>query len=289
MLNHKSDNDTPPADEVAATSKPRSALQNQLNEVIFGTETPAGKRFDIFLIVTILLSVLIVIADSINVFHQRYDLLLTRAEWLFTILFTLEYIARLYCAPHPWRYAKSFYGVIDFLSIIPTYIALIFPAAHYALIVRLLRVMRLFRVLRLLRYSTDANLLLRSIWQSRRRIQIFLFTVVIIATIVGSMMYLIEGQDSGFTSIPQSIYWAIVTITTVGYGDIVPLTYGGKVLASLAMVIGYSIIAVPTGIITAELANELRIERSAKKCDSCGRAGHENDALHCRFCGALME
>ena len=263
----------------------RSPLQNKLNEVIFGTETAAGKRFDIFLIVAILLSVIVVIADSVGFLQQRYNSVLMNIEWFFTILFTIEYGLRLYCSPHSMRYARSFYGIIDLVAILPTYIAFLAPDAHYFLVVRLLRILRVFRVLKLLRYSVDANLLIRSMWRSRRKILIFLFFMLVVATLFGSIMYVIEGPKNGFTSIPQAIYWAIVTITTVGYGDITPVTPIGKALAGFAMVIGYSIIAVPTGILTAELANEMRIDRSGKKCRHCGRAGHESDAAHCRFCG----
>ncbi len=263
----------------------RNRLQNKLHEVIFGTETPAGKTFDLFLIFAILASVVVVLADSINVYSQQHHALLRSLEWFFTILFTIEYIARLYCAPHPLRYARSFYGIVDLLSILPTYLSIFLAGTQYFLIVRLLRVLRLFRVLKLFRYSGEANILIRSLWQSRRKIQIFLFTVLVIATIFGAFMFLIEGPENGFTSIPQGIYWAIVTITTVGYGDISPNTALGKSIAAFVMVLGYSIIAVPTGIITAELANEMRLDRSRKKCDNCGRAGHDQDAMHCKYCG----
>lgn len=266
----------------------RTTLQNKLHEVIFGTETPAGKSFDLFLIVAICLSVLAVIIDSINVFSTRYDTALLIIEWFFTLLFTIEYAARIYCSPHPSRYAKSFYGIVDICSIIPTYLSLFLGGAQYFLIIRLLRVLRLFRILKLFRYTGEANVLVRSMWQSRRKILLFLATVLVIATIFGAFMFLIEGPENGFTSIPESVYWAVVTITTVGYGDISPHTPLGKVIASLVMVLGYSIIAVPTGILTAELANEMRIDRSNKKCGSCGRAGHETDAMHCKFCGETV-
>ena len=266
----------------------RSKLQNTLHDIIFGTESPLGKAFDICLIVAICISVLAVILDSVNLFNQRYDSLLLTLECSFTILFTIEYIARLYCSPHPILYARSFYGVVDILSIVPSYLTMIYSGAQYFLIIRLLRVMRLFRVLKLLRYSGDANILTRSMWQSRRKILIFLFTVMIFAILFGAFMFLIEGPENGFSSIPESIYWAIVTITTVGYGDITPHTPLGKLLASLVMILGYSIIAVPTGILTAELANEIRLDRSNRDCDHCGRSGHDNDAIHCKFCGKIV-
>ena len=265
--------------------QPRSVRQNQLNEIIFGTETTAGKTFDIALIIIISLSSLIVILDSANVLNIGYHRYLITIEWFFTILFSFEYIARLYCSPHPSRYAKSFYGLIDLLSIVPAYLAVIYSGAQYFLILRLLRVLRLFRVLKLLRFAGDANILTRSLWQSRRKILIFLFTVIIFATVFGAFMFVVEGPEHGFDSIPESIYWAIVTITTVGYGDISPQTALGKLLASFVMVLGYAIIAVPTGILTAELANEMRLDRSTNKCHHCGRSGHDNDAMHCKFCG----
>jgi len=264
----------------------RSIYKNKLNEIIFGTETAAGKRFDVFLLVAILSSVVVILLDSTNTFHERYDSTLYKIEWVFTLLFTIEYIARLYCSPHPMRYARSFYGIVDFLSIIPSYIALLFAGAQYFLIIRILRLLRLFRVLKLFRYSSEASLLTRSVWNSRRKILVFLFVMLVFTTMFGALMYIVEGPHNGFTSIPQSIYWAIVTITTVGYGDISPHSPLGKMLASMAMILGYSVIAVPTGIITAELANELRIERTKKHCQHCGRAGHEHDAMHCKYCGA---
>lgn len=266
----------------------RSQLQNTLNEIIFGTETPAGKWFDLVLLVAILLSVAAVLIDSLVNVNQQQQQFLYQVEWFFTILFTIEYIARLYCSPYPLRYAKSFFGIIDFISIVPTYIALYLTSAQYFLVIRLLRTLRLFRILKLLRYSSEANMLLRSMMQSHRKIFIFLFVVVIFVTIFGALMYIVEGAEHGFTSIPQSIYWAIVTITTVGYGDISPHTPLGKALAAMIMIFGYSIIAVPTGIVTAELANELRLERSNKKCGNCGRAGHDADAVHCKHCGSSL-
>lgn len=259
-----------------------------MHEVIFGTETPAGKTFDIFLIFAIVISVIAVLLESVDAVGLRFDAFLRGLEWFFTGIFTLEYIARLYCSPHPARYARSFYGIVDLLSVLPSYLAIFFTGTQYFLIIRLLRVLRLFRVFKLLRYSNEANVLVRALWASRRKIQVFLFAVLIIATICGAFMFLIEGPENGFTSIPQSVYWAIVTITTVGYGDISPHTPGGKLVASFVMITGYAIIAVPTGILTAELANEIRLDRSSKKCPHCGRAGHDIDAMHCKYCGGII-
>lgn len=265
----------------------RSALQNHLNEVIFGTDTTAGKAFDIFLVIAILSSVTVVFFDSSSRFDQVHSTFIT-LEWFFTSLFTIEYLARLYCAPRPMRYATSFYGLVDLLSILPTYLLFFLQGSQYFLIIRLLRILRIFRILKLLKYNSEANLLVTSLIHGRRKIAIFLAVVTIFATIFGALMFIVEGPENGFTSIPQSIYWAIVTITTVGYGDIVPTTYIGKFLSTMVMVLGYSILAVPTGIVTAELANEMRLARDGRRCKHCGRAGHETDAAHCRHCGATL-
>ena len=234
-------------------------LRTKLYDIIFGTDTPAGKLFDVVLIYAILLSV-----------------------------FTLEYLVRIYCSPNRWLYMKSYFGIIDLLSILPSYFGLLFNEAAYLFIIRLLRVLRIFRVLKLVAYLQEANVLVRAIFQSRRKISVFFFVVLIFATIFGSMMYVVEGPDNGFTSIPRSIYWTIVTITTVGYGDITPQTPLGQIIASMAMLTGYSIIAVPTGILTAELANEMRLERELTKCSNCGKRGHERDADYCCRCGSPL-
>lgn len=261
-------------------------LKALLYDVIFGTESRAGKLFDLVLIYAILLSVSAVMLDSIASVRAGYGAYLAIAEWVFTILFTAEYIARVYSSPNPRAYIFSFYGLVDFLSIIPTYLAFFFHGANFLIVVRLLRVLRIFRVLKLVRYVGESNILLDSLINSHRKVFVFFSSVVVLATIIGSLMFLVEGPDSGFTSIPTSIYWAIVTITTVGYGDITPQTVVGKFLATLTMLIGYSIIAVPTGIITAELAHEMQRDRIAKACPNCNFSGHERDAKYCRMCGA---
>ena len=209
-------------------------------------------------------------------------------EWFFTILFTIEYVLRLYSAPRPARYASSFYGIVDVLAIVPTYASLLFPPSRFLLTVRVLRVLRIFRVLKLVRYVGEASVLGRAIRASQRKIVIFVTAVLSIVVIVGSVMYLIEGPASGFTSIPQSVYWAIVTLTTVGYGDIAPQTAVGRTLAALLMIVGYGIIAVPTGIITVELGRAVAGDRLPRTCPSCGWAGHDPDALHCKHCGAPL-
>ncbi len=259
-------------------------LKDTLYDIIFEADTPAGKWFDVLLILSILVSVAVVMADSVGAIRASYGRFLVVAEWFFTILFTVEYIFRLYCVRSRLKYAKSFYGLVDFIAIVPTYLSLVFPATKYFMVLRTLRILRVFRVLKLLQYLREANLLMKALASSRRKITIFFFTVLTLVTIFGSLMYVIEGEVNGFTSIPRGIYWAIVTMTTVGYGDISPQTPMGQALASIVMILGYSIIAVPTGIFTVEFSQALARETSSD-CSSCGRGGHEQDALHCKFCG----
>jgi len=270
--------------EQASKETPR----HYLNRVIFGTDTPAGKAFDLFLIYSIFASVALVMTDSLQVLTREHKHLIYYAEWFFTLLFTVEYILRIYCVPDRWRYVTSFYGVIDLLAILPTYIGLFVGNANYLMVIRLLRVLRIFRVLKLFRYLEEANTLMRAMVASHRKILVFFATVAVIATVFGAFMFVVEGPEHGFTSIPTSIYWTIVTITTVGYGDITPQTTLGKIIASLAMLTGYSIIAVPTGILTAELNQEIKRERMSKTCPSCHAAGHERDAEFCKFCGDTL-
>lgn len=269
----------------------RSPLRRRLYVVIFESDTPPGKAFDIVLIVTILLSVAVVMAESVGWARQRYRAELYAAEWCFTVLFTIEYVLRLYCVQRPLRYATSFFGVVDLLAIIPTYLSVLVPGAQYLLVVRMLRILRIFRVLKLVQYLNEANVLARALRNSRRKIEIFLFTVLTLVVILGSLMYLIEGEENGFTSIPRSIYWAIVTLTTVGYGDISPQTNLGQALSALIMITGYAIIAVPTGIVTAEITRASGRDRAAemvRACPRCGATGHDEDARHCKFCGARL-
>ncbi|MFC6631908.1 ion transporter [Microbulbifer taiwanensis] len=256
-----------------------------LNEVIFGTDTPAGRRFDVFLIWAILISVALVLLVSVEGIAGRHGELLFALEWVFTGLFTVEYFLRIYCAVNRRQYIFSFYGIVDLLAILPSYLALLFTGASYLLVIRLLRVLRIFRVLKLVRYLRDANILLRSLGLARRKILVFYASVLVMCVIFGALMFVVEGPKHGFTSIPKSIYWAIVTITTVGYGDISPQTSIGQGIAAMTMLIGYSIIAVPTGIVTAELATELRHDRTLHRCDNCSRAGHDRDAEYCKHCG----
>lgn len=265
------------------------ALKEKLYSIIFGTETPAGKNFDIALIVAIMASVFVLMAESMSFFDHRYRLELRILEWLFTILFTIEYSVRIYCSPNPRKYVTSFYGVIDLLSILPSYLSLFIPGANYLLAIRVMRFLRVFRVLKLMRYLSEANTLVRSMGQARRKISVFFLAVLVLATIFGSLMYVVEGPDNGFSSIPKSIYWTIVTITTVGYGDITPQTALGQFIAALAMLMGYSILAVPTGIFTAELAQEIQRERMNTVCPNCTKAGHDTDAKYCKSCGGILK
>ncbi|MCC4265127.1 ion transporter [Oceanimonas baumannii] len=260
-----------------------------LYTVIFGTETPAGRRFDIALILAILLSMVVLLLDSVGSIRAEYGLLLYRLEWGFTLLFTIEFALRVYCAQSRIAYLRSFYGIIDLLAVLPTYLVIFMPGASFLLMVRLLRVLRVFRVLKLLRYVDEANLLMRSLNQSRRKILVFFSSLFILVTLFGSLLYVVEGPENGFTSIPTGIYWAIVTITTVGFGDITPQTWLGRGIAAVTMLMGYAIIAVPTGIITAELGREMRKEYNRRHCPQCDRSGHERDARFCNHCGAELE
>jgi len=264
-----------------------SAWRASLHEIIFGTDTPAGKTFDVVLIISILLSVAAVTLESITSVGQRYGAVLRAAEWAFTIVFTIEYVLRLIVAPRPIRYARSFFGVVDLLAIMPTYMSLIFPGGQALASVRALRLLRVFRVLKLAHFIKEASVLMRALRASSGKITVFLLTVFTLVTILGSLMYLVEGPASGFTSIPRGVYWAIVTLTTVGYGDITPITAPGQLIAAMVMIMGYGIIAVPTGIVTAELTVAAHM-RSAATCRNCGSTGHETDAHHCKFCGSAL-
>ena len=267
----------------------KSNWQKKLHEIIFEADTPLGKAFDIALIIGILLSVCTVMLESIRSVREAYGFHLYLVEWIFTISFTIEYILRLLCVGRPIKYAKSFFGIVDLLAVIPTYVGLLFPSGHYLMVIRILRVLRVFRVLKLAHYLGEAKLLMEALKASRRKITVFVFTVMTIVVIVGSIMYVIEGEENGYTSIPKGIYWAIVTLTTVGYGDISPKTDMGQILASLVMIMGYAIIAVPTGIVTAEISQQTMKQRvSTQACPECSLEGHESDASHCKFCGSRL-
>ena len=269
--------------------KADSPLKQTLRSVIFGTETPAGKRFDIALMICIVLSVTLIFIDAIGTIHAKYGDYIRIGEWTFTVIFTVEYILRLYCSLNRLHYARSFFGVVDLVSILPSYLGLIFPGANLALAIRVLRLFRVFRVLKLLRYLSDGNILLKAMILSSRKVFLFFFSVSLIIMVLSVIMYVVEGPVNGFTSIPKSMYWTIVTITTVGYGDITPQTTLGQGIAALTMLIGYSIIAIPTGILTAEISNEMVRTRDLRKCNNCGKKGHDNDAEYCNHCGSELE
>jgi voltage-gated potassium channel len=262
--------------------------RERLHEIIFEAETPAGKAFDVALLVAIVASVVTVILESVTSIRAQYGPILRGMEWTFTILFTVEYVLRLLTVGRPMKYATSFFGIVDLLAVVPTYLSIFFAGAQSLIVIRALRLLRIFRVLKLAQFVGEARMLRAALFASLRKIIVFLGTVVTIVLIVGSLMYLVEGEGSGFTSIPQGMYWAIVTLTTVGYGDIAPQTVTGKVLASVVMILGYGIIAVPTGIVTVELAQARRAPISTEACPDCGRGGHDADAEFCKHCGTHL-
>lgn len=268
--------------------KEQASWQQVLHEVIYEADTRSGKIFDVVLIICILLSVIAVLLESVQEIRAEHGSLLIRIEWFFTILFTIEYLLRLVSVGRPVKYASSFFGVVDLLAILPTYLSLLFPGTHYLLVIRALRILRVFRVLKLVPYVRESAMLMQALRASRRKIMIFLYAVLTLVIIIGSIMYMIEGEENGFTSIPRSIYWAIVTLTTVGYGDIAPNTAIGQALAAVVMIMGYAIIAVPTGIVTAELTQVKSKDVSTQACPQCSAEGHDVDALFCKRCGAKL-
>ena len=270
------------------TPRSRSHWRRVLHEVIFEADTPAGKGFDVILIASILASVAAVMLDSIGSVRSAHGDILYGIEWFFTLLFTVEYLLRLLCVGRPLSYAVSFYGAVDLLAIIPTYLSLFLPGSQYLLVIRILRILRIFRILKLVPYLKEAHLLIQALRASSRKIAVFLYTVLTLVVIFGSLMYVIEGEPNGFTSIPRSIYWAIVTLTTVGYGDISPQTGLGQTLASIVMILGYAIIAVPTGIVTVEMSQTFGTRISTQACPECSAEGHDVDARHCKHCGAEL-
>lgn len=263
--------------------------RQRLYIIIFESDTPAGQRFDSALLIVILASLLVVILDSVDDISNTYGGLLSDIEWVINGLFLIEYLLRLYCSPKPLRYALSFYGLIDLLAVLPGVIAIFLPDAQYLLVIRIVRVLRIFRILKLRQYLRQADFLLTALRGSRQKITVFFVSVMSLVTVFGSLMYVVEGPQHGFTSIPRGIYWAIVTLTTVGFGDITPKTPLGQAIASLVMLTGYSIIAVPTGIFSAELHNAMREERGPDKleraCPSCAKGVHEAQAAFCSRCG----
>lgn len=274
---------------MAFDQHPPGGWRARLYEVIFESDTPEGKAFDVVLIVAIVLSVMAVMLESVAGIRAKHLTGLRTAEWFFTILFTVEYVLRLLAVRSPRQYAFSFFGVVDLLAIVPTYLSVLLPGAQYLLAIRLLRILRVFRVLKLINYLNEADVLLAALRQSRRKITIFIFAVLTLDVILGSMMYLVEGPENGFVNIPVAVYWTIVTLTTVGYGDISPQTPLGQSLASLIMIIGYGIIAVPTGIVTAELTRAASLPSAPPAtCPHCGTSIRDPEARFCRHCGEQL-
>jgi len=258
--------------------------------IIFHHDTPAGLRFDIALIWIILASVAVTIADSVPSLHRgRLAEIFYILEWAFTAVFLLEYVVRLLVVDKPLRYARSALGIVDFLSILPAFISMIFPGSQYLLVIRLLRVLRIFRLLKLSAYLNEANILAQAMSRSSRKIGVFFFTILIIVTLFGTLMYVVEGPEHGFTSIPVGMYWAIVTVSTVGYGDVTPVSPLGQLIASALMLIGYSVIAVPTGIYAAEIAQSMKRKIDDRECGKCGLVGHLDDARYCRRCAEKLD
>lgn len=265
-----------------------SSRRHRLHEIIFEADTRAGRLFDAALLVLIAASVAVVVLESSPAVRARYGGEMLVLEWIFTIIFTVEYLLRLYSVGNPLRYATSFFGVVDLLSVVPTYLSLVIPGAQSLLVIRILRLLRIFRIFKLSNYLSESRQLWMALQASRRKILVFLFTVMTVVVIVGAMIHVIEGPEHGFTSIPTGIYWAIVTLTTVGYGDISPQTTLGRFLASAVMLMGYGVIAVPTGIVTAEMTRAMRGPVSTQACPHCSAEGHDHDARFCRKCGGAL-
>ncbi|MGZ8261227.1 MAG: ion transporter [Caldimonas sp.] len=278
-----------PDDPAVRFGRPAGGLRLALYRVIFESDTRAGRTFDLILIWLILASVGVVMLDSFETLHARWGTALTALEWFFTLVFTIEYVARLSCVQRPARYARSGFGIIDLAAVLPTWAALFLPGLHALIDVRLLRLLRLFRILKLAEYVEEYGALGRALMASRRKILVFLSFVLLVVVIIGTIMYVVEGPANGFTNVPVSIYWAISTMTTVGFGDIVPKTGLGRFFASVIMLIGWGTLAVPTGIVSAEFtAMRFRVPAGERACADCGATGHQEDARYCRGCGAAL-
>ncbi len=269
---------------MSTTNKKKTSWRHRLHEVIYEADTPSGKLFDVILLIAILASVLLVMLESVKSINDKYGELLNIAEWVITVLFSIEYILRIVSVKKPWNYIFSFYGIIDLLSTIPKYLSLILVGTHNLAALRALRLLRVFRILKLARYIGESNRLLVALRASRAKISVFLFFVVILCIILGTIMYMIEGAENGFTSIPRSVYWAIVTLTTVGYGDIAPGTPLGQLIASVIMILGYAIIAIPTGIVSSEMVRA-KVHTNTQACPHCMAEGHKDGAEFCYNCG----
>ncbi|WP_439131242.1 ion transporter [Polaribacter sp.] len=266
----------------------KHSWKHRLHEIIYEADTKEGKLFDVVLLVAIIASILLVMLESVNSFDEKYHNYLNICEWIITILFSIEYILRVISIKKPLRYIFSFYGIIDLLSTIPKYLSFIFIGSHHLVALRALRLLRVFRILKLTRYIGASNTLLVAMRASKAKISVFLFFVVIICIILGTIMYMIEGAANGFTSIPRSVYWAIVTLTTVGFGDIAPQTPLGQFIASIIMILGYAIIAIPTGIVSSEIAKSSKDENNTQACPNCLKEKHKNNAKYCYNCGSVL-
>ncbi|MEM9917855.1 MAG: ion transporter [Bacteroidota bacterium] len=276
----------------SAKDKPTiNPLKERIHEIIFEADTPVGRVFDVSLIIAILASILIVMLESVDELNQRYGQLFFILEWLFTIFFTIEYLLRIYCVYKPWKYITSFFGIVDLLATAPSYLSLFLPGSQYFLTIRILRLLRIFRIFKMGHFMDQGAIIVKALRSSRTKIAVFLYFILLLVVIIGSIMYLIEGGvNSGFSSIPRSIYWAIVTLTTVGFGDITPQTELGQFFSAIVMILGYAVIAVPTGIVSSEFIskyNEIR-NINTQACRYCGEEGHDDDAVYCKYCGEIL-
>lgn len=262
--------------------------RSKVHTVIFEADTTAGKVFDILLIICIGLSIAVIMLESVSQIRKRFFTTITTIDWIFTILFTIEYILRFMSVRRPIMYAKSFYGLVDLFAILPSYLNLLVPGTGYLRVIRILRVLRIFRIFKLVQYVREAQSLIRALYSSRRKIIIFIAVVLSLVMIFGCIMYIVEGEANGFTSIPRSMYWAVVTLTTVGYGDISPKTSLGQALAAIIMILGYAIIAVPTGIVTAQMVRAEPKAVTTQSCPTCSADGHDDNALFCKYCGSKL-
>lgn len=264
-------------------------FRDDVHEVIFEADTPLGKAFDVALLIMIILSIIVVMLETVGDLQQRFTALFFYVEWVFTILFTIEYLLRLFAVRRPWAYASSFYGIVDLLSILPTYLSFMITGSQSLLIIRAFRLMRVFRVFKLGHFMVESRIIAKALIASRAKIFVFLMFIVLLVTIIGAVMYLVEGgTNPGFSSIPKSVYWAIVTLTTVGFGDITPQSGLGQFLSAVVMVLGYAVIAVPTGIVSAEFIQAERAPKNTQACRYCGREGHADDAVFCKYCGNVL-
>ena len=262
--------------------------KNRLHEIIFEADTRAGKNFDIALLLAIVISVVLLMVDSVKSISSAHKVFFYVSEWIFTGLFTIEYLLRIWITKKPIKYVFSFYGLIDLLSILPTFLEIFMAGTGSLMVIRVFRLLRVFRVLKLVQFINEARVLMDALRTSRKKITVFIFFIITITVLMGTVMYIIEGGENGFTSIPRSMYWAIVTLTTVGYGDIAPQTVLGQTVASIIMILGYGVIAIPTGIVGTEIIKSDKTSTSTQACQSCSMEGHDDDAKHCKYCGAEL-